>query len=134
MMLYVYSESDCSRWLNSLQTTTVEYMLKQLNNFTVSSLTILDTQYTGAWRVRRALLVEVTSVELCSPRLLYRCGALPPRHPSMTSAKPTSNMKCITELLPSIHILTSTTMTTDRNGHLLYLSLSSVDSLMLRKI
>lgn len=50
MMLYVYSESDCSRWLNSLQTTTVEYMLKQLNNFNVSSLTILDTQYTGAGR------------------------------------------------------------------------------------
>lgn len=43
MMLYIYSETDCSRWLNSLQTTTVEYMLKQLNNFSVSSLTLLDT-------------------------------------------------------------------------------------------
>lgn len=64
MMLYVYSESDCSRWLNSLQTTTVEYMLKQLNNFNVSSLTILDTQYTGAWSVRRDPAGRVTSVEL----------------------------------------------------------------------
>lgn len=94
MMLYVYSESDCSRWLNSLQTTTVEYMLKQLNNFNVSSLTILDTQYTGAWSVRRdpAGRGDQCGAPGCSVDLsclLYCCGALPPRHPSMTRAKPT---------------------------------------------
>lgn len=90
----------CSTWLISLQIIILEYMLKQLNSFNVSSLIIPDTQHFN-YTKGNVRMVYGTRSAVRGPCCSQRAGEEPAVSPPELSLSPRRRVK--RNLPPSLH-------------------------------